>query len=107
MVENSITVRLVASAAQDSPDSRPAEAHRGAHRRYNLPMTASIDITLNGERQSLDDGYTAQRLVDLLTLSEQRIAIEINGEIVPRSTFAERRIAAGDRIEIVRAVGGG
>lgn len=70
-------------------------------------MITGINITLNGEHKSLDKDVTAERLIDLLTLSKQRIAIEINGEIVPRSTFAERRIEAGDRVEIVRAVGGG
>ena len=70
-------------------------------------MAPMIDITLNGQQRSLDDGVTAEGLINLLTLADQRIAIEINGEIVPRSTFPERRIVTGDRVEIVRAVGGG
>ena len=70
-------------------------------------MTDPIDITINGEQKSLAADMTAEALLNLLALTEQRIAIEINGEIVPRSTFGEHRIVAGDRIEIVRAVGGG
>lgn len=70
-------------------------------------MTESIEITVNGEQKSLNGDITAEKLLRLLALSEKRIAVEINGEIVPRSTFARHRIAAGDRIEIVRAVGGG
>ena len=70
-------------------------------------MSNSIDVTVNGRQQPLDAGLTAETLVDQLALSGQRIAIEINGEIVPRSTFAEHRIVDGDCIEIVRAVGGG
>ena len=66
-----------------------------------------IAVTINGEQQTLDSDVTAERLVHLLSLAGQRVAIEINGEIVPRSTFPDRRIATGDRIEIVRAVGGG
>lgn len=70
-------------------------------------MTTSIDVIINGQQKSLDDDVTAERLVHLLSLADQRIAVEINGEIVPRSTYPDRRIAPGDRIEIVRAVGGG
>ncbi|MDH3588862.1 MAG: sulfur carrier protein ThiS [Gammaproteobacteria bacterium] len=70
-------------------------------------MTTSIEVTINGQHETLDDDVTAEKLVHSMSLGRQRIAVEINGEIVPRSTFAERRIAPGDRIEIVRAVGGG
>ena len=70
-------------------------------------MTTGIEVTINGQLETLDDNVTAEGLVHSMSLRRQRIAIEINGEIVPRSTFAERRIAPGDRIEIVRAVGGG
>lgn len=70
-------------------------------------MTTNIDVTINGQRKALDDDVTAEKLVNLLGYAGQRIAVEINGRIVPRSTLPERQIAAGDRIEIVRAVGGG
>lgn len=70
-------------------------------------MAGPIDIILNGEQKSLDSEITAAALLQQMTLSRQRIAVEINGEIVPRSQFAEHRIAHGDRIEIIHAVGGG
>lgn len=70
-------------------------------------MTASIEIVVNGDQHSLAPDSSAADLVALLHLGEQRIAMEINGEIVPRSTYPERLIHPGDRIEIVRAVGGG
>ncbi len=66
-----------------------------------------MDITLNGEQRQLPDHFTAAQLVDLLELSGKRMAMEINREIVPRSTFAEHVIRAGDQIEIVGAIGGG
>ncbi|HSH30874.1 MAG TPA: sulfur carrier protein ThiS [Thiohalobacter sp.] len=42
-----------------------------------------------------------------LGLNGQRLAVEVNREILPRSEFAEHRFQAGDRVEIVRAIGGG
>jgi len=42
-----------------------------------------------------------------LTLEGKRIAVEVNGAIVPRSRYADTRLVAGDRVEIVGAVGGG
>ena len=47
------------------------------------------------------------QLIDRLGLAGKRIAVERNGEIVPRSQFAARSIADGDKLEIVVAVGGG
>jgi sulfur carrier protein len=46
-------------------------------------------------------------LLARLDLASKRVALERNGEIVPRSRFAEQRLAEGDRLEIVVAVGGG
>jgi sulfur carrier protein len=46
-------------------------------------------------------------LVEYLELLGQRFAIEVNAELLPRSRFAEHRLAAGDRVEIIQAVGGG
>ena len=50
---------------------------------------------------------TVAQLVESLDLTGKRIAIEKNGEIIPRSQHAETRLASGDRLEIVVAVGGG
>lgn len=66
-----------------------------------------MQIIVNGEtRQVADDTSTAQ-LIEALGLGERRLALELNGEIVPRSQHQERMLAAGDRVEIVHAVGGG
>ncbi len=66
-----------------------------------------MDITLNGETRSVPDGLTAAGLLEHLEMTGQRLAMEINGEIVPRGLHAEHRIQPGDRVEIVRAIGGG
>ena len=62
---------------------------------------------VNGEEQQLPEGLTAAELVERIGLADQRIALEVNREIVPRSEYASRRLSEGDRVEIVRAIGGG
>lgn len=64
-------------------------------------------IQINGETQSLDDGLTVADLLAQFELAPQRVAVEINEELAPRATFAERQLAEGDRVEIVTLVGGG
>ena len=66
-----------------------------------------MEIILNGERREVPDGLDAAELVALLSLAGRRYAMEINGELLPRSTHAGHRLMPGDRIEIVQAVGGG
>lgn len=66
-----------------------------------------LDITVNGRPQVLPDGSSVLDLIRELKLEGRRLAIERNGEIVPRSTFAETRLNPADRLEIVHAIGGG
>jgi len=66
-----------------------------------------ITVTINGEPRSFDHALHFEALVGHLGLTGKRIAVERNGEIVPRSQFAARELADGDRLEIVVAVGGG
>ena len=66
-----------------------------------------IALTINGERRSFDDPLTVAQLIEQLRLAGKRIALERNGEIVPRGRFAEQDLLDGDRLEIVVAVGGG
>jgi sulfur carrier protein len=66
-----------------------------------------ISVTINGERRQLDAPLNCAELLARLDLSGKRVAVERNGEIVPRSRFVEQRLAEGDRLEIVVAVGGG
>lgn len=66
-----------------------------------------IEITINGTPRQFDSPLTVTRLVETLDLAGKRIAIERNGDIVPRSQFNATSLASGDRLEIVVAVGGG
>jgi sulfur carrier protein len=66
-----------------------------------------MQITVNGETRTAPEGLTAAQLVEELGLEGQRIAMEVNEEILPRSRYGTHRLQAGDRIEIVRAIGGG
>ena len=66
-----------------------------------------LTVTINGESRQFQQSLRVAELVSELGLAGKRIAIERNGEIVPRSEFAASSIVDGDRLEIVVAVGGG
>jgi sulfur carrier protein len=66
-----------------------------------------LSLTVNGVATDVDDAQTVADIVASLGLGDKRIAIERNGQIVPRSRYANTPIARGDRLEIVGAVGGG
>lgn len=66
-----------------------------------------MDILLNGEPRHVAEGTTVAQLVHDLGLSERRLAVEINLEIVPRSRHTARCLQPGDRVEVVGAIGGG
>ena len=66
-----------------------------------------MEITLNGSPRTIPDQTSAGELLQSLGLADKRLALEINREIVPRSTFDRHMIRPGDRIEIVNAIGGG
>ena len=66
-----------------------------------------VAITINGEPRRFPRPLNCQELIDELELAGKRVALERNGEIVPRSRFPAVELADGDNIEIVVAVGGG
>jgi sulfur carrier protein len=66
-----------------------------------------ITVTINGERRDFQQPLAFAQLIETLGLAGKRIAVERNGEIVPRSQFAAASVADGDKLEIVVAVGGG
>ncbi|HWT28876.1 MAG TPA: sulfur carrier protein ThiS [Methylophilaceae bacterium] len=67
-----------------------------------------IQLIINGNPRQFDTSrLNVAELVDKLGLTGKRLAIECNGEIVPRSQFAESPLHDGDKLEIVGAVGGG
>jgi sulfur carrier protein len=66
-----------------------------------------MNILLNGEERQLDQDATVALLLEDLSLSGKRLAVELNEVILPRSQYGERHLSDGDKVEIVRAVGGG
>jgi sulfur carrier protein len=66
-----------------------------------------IQLLLNGRPESFDETLTVRELLERRGLAGKRLAVERNGEIVPRARHGEVRLAEGDRLEIVVAVGGG
>lgn len=66
-----------------------------------------IRLTINGQPQCFDNPLNLQQLLEHMLLQNKRIAVERNGEIIPRSQFTEQALSDGDQLEIVVAVGGG
>lgn len=66
-----------------------------------------ISLTVNGDTLKMQPGSKLSQLIAELMLHGKRLAVEINGEIVPRSQYAATTLNEGDQIEIVQAIGGG
>jgi sulfur carrier protein len=82
----------------------------GAHAKIAVPLVAFqnvIQLSVNGQPRRLANSASISELLDSLELADKRVAVERNGEIVPRSRYAHTALADGDRLEIVIAVGGG
>ena len=62
---------------------------------------------LNGETRTVAPGTTVQALLDQAGHGERKVAVEVNLSVVPRSQHASHALADGDRVEIIRAIGGG
>jgi len=77
------------------------------HTETHARIEVVIELVINGEPRTFPAPLTLDQLVELLDMAGKRIAIERNGEIVPRSQHASTPLASGDRLEIVVAVGGG
>ncbi len=66
-----------------------------------------INIILNGKDKQLDDKTSIAQLLETLAMSEKRLAVEVNLQIVPRGDFAGHLLKEQDKVEIVQAIGGG
>ena len=66
-----------------------------------------ISVSINGETRHFDTSISFAALIEQMQLGGKRIALECNGEIMPRGQFNQHLLADGDRLEIVVAVGGG
>ncbi|AAM38144.1 sulfur carrier protein ThiS [Xanthomonas citri pv. citri] len=66
-----------------------------------------MNIQLNGTPRSLPDNLLLSALLEQEGLAQRRVAVEVNGEIVPRGRHADHALREGDVVEIVHALGGG
>jgi sulfur carrier protein len=66
-----------------------------------------MNFVLNGQTRQAADGLLISQLLDELGYTGKRLAVERNGEIVPKSQHGSTQLADGDKLEIVVAVGGG
>jgi sulfur carrier protein len=64
-------------------------------------------LHVNGQATELPPGLTARQLLERMDLAGKRVALEVNCEIVPRSSHATHELKEGDKVEIVHAIGGG
>lgn len=64
-------------------------------------------VVVNGEEKEISEGLTVDGLLNKLGIGKERVAVELNLDIVPKSRFAETVLNDGDRVEIVSFVGGG
>lgn len=79
---------------------------------YNAPIDhggtgRAMKVIVNGDEHELPEGLSVAELVERIDLAGERIALEVNREVVPRSEYTSTTLADGDRVEIVRAIGGG
>lgn len=79
-------------------DRPPADAVDGS---------AGLAISVNGEPHRVPEGTSVRALLALLGLEGRRVAVAVNRTVVPRSAYESHRLAAGDRVEVLEAVGGG
>jgi sulfur carrier protein len=70
-------------------------------------MEASMQIIVNGEQIDVADSCNVTGLLERLQISLERVAVEVNLEIVPKAQYSDHLLSADDKIEIVQFVGGG
>ena len=66
-----------------------------------------IEIKLNGEARSVPPQHTLNHMVDALSLTGQALALAVNRNVIPRQQWTQRVLQAQDKVDIVRAIGGG
>ena len=66
-----------------------------------------MNVTVNGENQTIDDGRTVLDLLNSLNLKAESTVVERNGDILERTSFGDISLSEGDVLELVRFVGGG
>ncbi|MFQ6111172.1 MAG: sulfur carrier protein ThiS [Nitrospinota bacterium] len=64
-------------------------------------------LIVNGDPQEFPGPLTLEELLERLELSQPHIAVAVNMEVIPRGRFSQVELQEGDKLEIIRAVGGG
>jgi thiamine biosynthesis protein ThiS len=72
-----------------------------------MPKATKIKIKVNGQDHQTEEGSTLGQLIEELGIPTSGTAVELGGQIVPRSEYAAIRLVEGQSLEIVRLVGGG
>jgi len=70
-------------------------------------MSREIAVRINGRKERIEEGLTVARLLSARKINPETVVVEINLDIIPRDAHESRRLAAGDRVEILHFVGGG
>ena len=66
-----------------------------------------IILTVNGESRTVNDDTSIAKLLETLDIDKRRVAVAVNGEVLPRNEHETTDVIDGDQVEIVRMVGGG
>jgi sulfur carrier protein len=83
-------------------------AHQGLRLFLLHGLLSMIEVQINGETRAIPEGSTVRSLLEGLGIADREgTAVAVNMEVIPRSSHAAITLQAGDRIEIVQAVGGG
>ncbi len=69
--------------------------------------SAAVNFELNGELKHASEPVTVRSLLERLELTQRRVAVAINTQVVPKSRFDSVWVREGDRVEVIQAVGGG
>lgn len=66
-----------------------------------------MQVFINAEPRDVTPDMTLAEMVEMLQLDARKVAMEVNLSIIPRSLYAQTRLAEGDKVEIVQFIGGG
>lgn len=72
-----------------------------------MTQSTTLRVRLNGKDREVEAGHTVRSLVESLDLHPSLVVVELNKEILPRDSYGETPVQAGDHIELVHFVGGG
>ena len=67
----------------------------------------AIKVIINGKEVELKEGQTLAQIIEQVVPAGKKIAVAINGRVIPKEKYPETPIREGDKIEIVQMVGGG